>query len=179
MLVFECPSCKTKLQVADEHAGKTIACPKCQTKATVPTPVEPEVEVAIVEPDAVPVQPKANVRSNEPDDNVDDDNYGDEPEEARPRRKRKPITDTGAAKAAAGIGGMSIASILLIAGGVLSLLRLPGVPISGRRQGARGRGARNRPTISNKSAWRRKRSTTSTNACPFNGSDQQPLAGPR
>jgi len=38
MLTFACPSCQTKLQAADEHAGKTIQCPTCQAKAIVPTP---------------------------------------------------------------------------------------------------------------------------------------------
>ena len=37
MLVFECPSCKTKLQAAPEHAGKAIVCPTCGTNATIPS----------------------------------------------------------------------------------------------------------------------------------------------
>ena len=38
MIVFECPACQKKLQVAAEHVGKNIACPNCKTKMTVPTP---------------------------------------------------------------------------------------------------------------------------------------------
>ena len=36
MLHFECPSCKSKLQAADDFAGKSIVCPTCQQSATVP-----------------------------------------------------------------------------------------------------------------------------------------------
>src|ERR1043165_487462 len=120
MLVFECPSCKTKLQVADEHAGKTIACPKCKTKATVPKQNEPEVEVTIVEPDAVTARPAKSATSNKARDSEDRDEgedarYEDEEQEDRPRRRRK-----SSSGAAVGIAGMGIGSILLIGGGILS-----------------------------------------------------------
>ncbi len=36
MLIFECPACKTKLQAAEEHAGKTIQCPQCKQMSPVP-----------------------------------------------------------------------------------------------------------------------------------------------
>ena len=72
MLMFECESCKTKLKVADEHAGKTIACPKCKTKSTVPIPVEPAVEVAIVEPDVIqPERKRTRKRSRDDDEGHD------------------------------------------------------------------------------------------------------------
>jgi hypothetical protein len=44
MIVFECPSCKKSLQVADEHAGKSSVCPQCQHVAAVPVMAEAAAE---------------------------------------------------------------------------------------------------------------------------------------
>ncbi len=43
MIVFECPSCKAKLQVADQHAGATIQCPTCKGMTSAPKNVETSV----------------------------------------------------------------------------------------------------------------------------------------
>src|SRR5690242_4665811 len=52
MIVFECPSCNAKLQLADEHAGKTIQCPSC--KATTPAPADAGAITAAVPTGAAP-----------------------------------------------------------------------------------------------------------------------------
>ncbi len=36
MLNFKCPSCNTRIQAADEHAGTEIACPECNVGVTIP-----------------------------------------------------------------------------------------------------------------------------------------------
>jgi hypothetical protein len=36
MIVFDCPVCKSTLQMLDEHAGKLMVCPHCQATATIP-----------------------------------------------------------------------------------------------------------------------------------------------
>ncbi|HZZ81587.1 MAG TPA: DUF1559 domain-containing protein [Gemmataceae bacterium] len=36
MIIFNCPGCHAKLQVSDEHAGKTMRCPNCKHTATIP-----------------------------------------------------------------------------------------------------------------------------------------------
>jgi hypothetical protein len=43
-----CPSCHTRFQVADQHAGKTGACPKCKGPIEIP---KPEDEVLIHTPE--------------------------------------------------------------------------------------------------------------------------------
>src|SRR5689334_19014388 len=40
-LVIECPSCKSKLKVADNALGKSVRCSKCQTSFKVPAPAPP------------------------------------------------------------------------------------------------------------------------------------------
>ena len=49
MIAFQCPSCKTALQAAEEYAGRMIVCPDCKASAQIPSssaPVGP-VEAAI------------------------------------------------------------------------------------------------------------------------------------
>ena len=106
MLIFECPSCKTKLQAAEEHAGKSIKCPKCQTMATVPqSPAA--AEGITVEP------PMVTAVTTSDDGNRDDD---------RPRRRRRDEDSGRPVKAAA---GMSVALILAIVFGVGCCLVVP------------------------------------------------------
>lgn len=38
MLNIRCPSCNTRIQTADEHAGTEIACPECNAGVTIPSP---------------------------------------------------------------------------------------------------------------------------------------------
>ena len=106
MLIFECPSCKTKLQAAEDHAGKSIKCPKCQTMATVPqSPAA--AEGITVEP------PMVTAVTTSDDGNRDDD---------RPRRRRRDEDSGRPVKAAA---GMSVALILAIVFGVGCCLVVP------------------------------------------------------
>jgi len=99
MIAFDCPSCKTKLQVADEHAGKTIQCPTCQAMATAPQAIgEAAITVTPVKVAPTAVSAKsAATRDDEPDD-----------ERPRPKRGNSGAT---AAKAA---GGASLVVILLL-----------------------------------------------------------------
>jgi phage FluMu protein Com len=54
-ITFSCP-CGKILRVADEHAGKRVKCPACNTISSVPAP-EPEPVFEIVEPAPKPVTP--------------------------------------------------------------------------------------------------------------------------
>jgi predicted Zn finger-like uncharacterized protein len=111
MLTFECPACKTKLQVADAHAGKTVQCPSCKGMATAPTPdadgitadvpVAPVVDDAVTTPEHAPTS-KAGRRDRDDDD---DD---------RDHRRRPRSGSSGAAKA-----GMSAGAIIAIVIGLL------------------------------------------------------------
>ena len=115
MLIFECPSCKSKLQVPDEHAGKTIKCPKCQATAKVPLAEDDDAveDAAVTTPENAPaVKKKAKRRREEPDEDDEEDDDDD-----RPRRRRD--ADDGVSTAAKA-GGMSAVVIVLAALGFLS-----------------------------------------------------------
>ena len=43
MIRFTCPTCVIVLQAPLEHAGTTVACPKCKSKITVPSPASASV----------------------------------------------------------------------------------------------------------------------------------------
>src|SRR5262245_31743436 len=60
-----CPSCRARFALADELAGKTVRCQRCQTTFSVPQPealpeavpvVEPAEEAELVEPAVEPRQ---------------------------------------------------------------------------------------------------------------------------
>ncbi len=120
MLIFECPSCKTKLQVAEEHAGKTMKCPKCQHTAPVPKQDDPAAKAVTADPMAAlppaketavttPEQAQASRASKSERRRADDEDAGD-----RPRRRRK-ASDSSDADVAAKTGA-GIAMVLLILG---------------------------------------------------------------
>ena len=46
---FACPECDQKLQTDDAHAGRTVRCPKCNAKVTVPSPPEASPAPAVAE----------------------------------------------------------------------------------------------------------------------------------
>ena len=111
MIVFECPSCMMKLQVAEEHAGKTIQCPSCKTMATAPKGEAPGAEAVMVA-HAVDPPPPAPTAVTTPE------------HAAQPRPRSAPGNDdhprrrddsTAAAKAAGGIG---VGVILLVVFGL-------------------------------------------------------------
>ena len=94
MLTFPCPSCNAKLQVAEEHAGKTVACPECKAKATVPQTSQPidaitsalsPASAPAAEPTAVttPENTKSSKRSRKDRDDDDDDDRDDRPRAGR------------------------------------------------------------------------------------------------
>lgn len=130
MIVFHCSSCNAKLQAAEEHAGKTIVCPECQTRATIPSTTEPAADAITADPvvsapaPAPPTAvttpehaPAAKKRTQDRDDDRDDDR-----DEDRPRRDR---SGAGAAAAA----GMGAGMIILIVVGVVGCIGLSVVGI--------------------------------------------------
>jgi uncharacterized Zn finger protein (UPF0148 family) len=113
MIVFECPSCKKKLQAADEHAGKAIKCPGCQNTASVPVSAEQAAAAVSAAPSASAPPPDAvttpeetkKSRRKRDDDDDDDDRRG--------RRRRDRGSDQPRAKS-----GMSVGLILAIVFGI-------------------------------------------------------------
>jgi uncharacterized Zn finger protein (UPF0148 family) len=88
MIVFDCPGCKSKLQVADEHAGKVMRCPSCQHTAAIPSA---DAEAVSAEPIALPPPslPDVSDRKRADDDKRDDDPDEGERDDDRPRRRRR------------------------------------------------------------------------------------------
>jgi len=64
MIRFNCPSCKSVLQVADNHTGAMAACPKCKAQMTVPvaTPAHPNPAPIVSEPPDQPTTPAQGQR---------------------------------------------------------------------------------------------------------------------
>ena len=123
MIVFECASCNKKLQVADEHAGKTITCPGCKAKATVPAQPQAAPPSDAVEPDYPPAinsdksrRAKQDIDAEEPEG----DEPGDRPTRRKPSSKgpRPTTKESGAGKMLLYIGGGIAAFVMLVVGGV-------------------------------------------------------------
>lgn len=85
MIVFDCPACRSKLQVADEHAGKLMRCPSCQQTAPIPSA---DASAVAAEPIAPP-PPAPPVALPAPSWDQADGNDPDERAEDRPRRRRR------------------------------------------------------------------------------------------
>jgi uncharacterized Zn finger protein (UPF0148 family) len=102
MLVFDCPGCKAKLQVADEHAGKQMRCPSCQTTATIPSAQASAVSAEPIAPPA-PVAPPAR------DEDVERD-------EERPRRRGRDRDDADRSPPKKSGMGLALVLILVFAG---------------------------------------------------------------
>jgi hypothetical protein len=98
-ITFNCP-CGKALRVADEHAGRRVKCPACQTIGTVPEP-EPQFEI-VEEPEEqlapAPAKPRPVAKPAPHDDEDDDDGRGysvakknrDDEDDEKPRAKKKP-----------------------------------------------------------------------------------------
>ena len=100
-IVFTCPCGKT-LRVADEHAGKRVKCPACNSVATVPAaePMFEVVENTAAPPPPPPPKPKPVAKAQAVDDDDEDDRgYGvaksargrkdeDEEDEDKPSKKK-------------------------------------------------------------------------------------------
>ncbi len=114
MITFECPSCHTKLQVKDEHAGRAIVCPTCKTAATAPESEEAaEGAIQSEAPSEAPAKPTAVTKpehAKKSRASQDADGTGDE----RPRRRADADDASGAAVKA----GMGAGVIILIVLGV-------------------------------------------------------------
>lgn len=107
MIVFECPSCQTKLQVAEEHAGATIQCPKCKQAASAPKSAGAEAITATT-PAAPPSPPPTAVTTE--------------------RRARLPDRDSADDKGATGkkaAAGIGVGMVLLIVFGVMGCCVVP------------------------------------------------------
>ncbi len=104
-ITFDCP-CGKALRVGDEHAGRRVKCPACNTVGLVPAPepppdAEPDFEIVEDEPKKNVVGKPVTKASYDDDD--DDDDGGrrgysvksrsrddDDEEEERPKPKKKP-----------------------------------------------------------------------------------------
>jgi uncharacterized Zn finger protein (UPF0148 family) len=85
MIVFDCPACKSKLQVPDEHAGKLMRCPSCQKTAPIPSADATAVAAEPIPPPAAAPVKVPTPAWDQPDANED----RDERDEDRPRRRRR------------------------------------------------------------------------------------------
>jgi hypothetical protein len=101
-ITFDC-SCGKVLRVPDEHAGKRVKCPACNTVGSVPAP-EPQFEVVEDEPQeqlaprSAPARPVAKPAARRDEDDDEDDkplkvamkSRRDDDDEDEPRPKKKP-----------------------------------------------------------------------------------------
>ncbi|MBI2808149.1 MAG: DUF1559 domain-containing protein [Planctomycetes bacterium] len=124
MLVFNCPKCDTKMQAAEEYAGKTTVCPECNASTQIPSTdaisADPKVSVPTSAPaDGITTPDQTQTRKKPAGAGRDDDDDDD-----RPRRR-----DRGAADAKkAGMGAGMI--VLLVVGIVSCVLCVPAILIA-------------------------------------------------
>ncbi|HZZ81588.1 MAG TPA: DUF1559 domain-containing protein [Gemmataceae bacterium] len=85
MIVFECPGCHAKLQVADEHAGKIMRCPTCQHTATIPSADANAVSAEPIPAIPAPSAPTPAAENRERDNQ--DDRDRDKEDDGRGRRR--------------------------------------------------------------------------------------------
>ncbi len=123
MLQFECPNCKTRMQAAEEFAGKTTACPECSTPTTIPDAPASASPAGITATPPVPTPAGAVTASEKPHPGAAADDATDED---RPRRRRSaPSNDVGKAAAA----GMSVGLIVAIVVGLVACVGISVVAI--------------------------------------------------
>lgn len=133
MQVFQCPSCKTKMQASEAHAGKKVACPGCGAHVKVPSPeapadaieaapavastaaAPPDEPAAITTPENVAAARKPKGKDRDNDDRDTDDREDDDRADDKLRRRGRSAASAAATGAAV---GTSVGLIVLIVVGV-------------------------------------------------------------
>jgi predicted Zn finger-like uncharacterized protein len=168
MLNFDCPSCRAKLQVTDEHVGKKVQCPHC--KQLVAALEEAIVATPVAAPPLPPAPPNAVTASEHQAAAATERRAEDDrDEEDRPRRRRREQPP-----ARKGMGAGLILLIVLgvgicVVGPILVALLVPAV------QKVREAAARTQSTNNLKQLGLCFASFHDVNKrLPFNGSDQAP-----
>jgi LSD1 subclass zinc finger protein len=131
MLVFPCPSCGAKLQMAEDLAGKKVRCASCQ--AVVSAPEKSETSDAITAGPGPAVSSAAISSAGKSGPGPKRSADADEPDrdEDRPAGRRPQGGDVGkaAATTAAVAGGLGIGAVVAIIGGIVAVLCLCGLVI--------------------------------------------------
>jgi hypothetical protein len=121
MILFECWSCKTKMQAAEEHAGLTVECPSCQLRTTVPSPESAAMSVTASPPPPSPAAESSSTGVTTPEvaqsaaEAKKERRREGEDDPSTTRRDRRDAAQVGGAVAA---GGMSVGLIVGIVLGV-------------------------------------------------------------
>jgi hypothetical protein len=120
MIVFDCPGCHAKLQVAGEHAGKIMRCPTCQHTAKIPSAETNAVSAEPIAPPAPAAPPPAPAPASEPSwDRDNDERDRDERDDKdRPRRRRRRDRDDREDDREPAKSGSSSTWIILVVVGV-------------------------------------------------------------
>ncbi len=117
MLIFECPSCNTKMQAAEEHAGKTTVCPACGLRTKIPSSDAAPADAITADPGVgaapTPTPDAITTPEHVAAGKTSDDRDRDDANDVR-RPRRRDGDNTGAAVAT----GMSVGMIVLIVLGV-------------------------------------------------------------
>jgi Zn-finger nucleic acid-binding protein len=116
-IIVTCPSCQTKLKVAEPTVGKQISCPNCTFGFVAKEELAP-VELVQATPPPLPrrsMPPEEDERS--PRDFRRDDEEDHDDLDERPRRKKKYAGPGFLARSAAALGTCGI--VCLILGGIL------------------------------------------------------------
>jgi Protein of unknown function (DUF1559) len=128
MIAFQCPSCKTALQAAEEYAGKMIVCPDCQATAQIPSPsapliVVPEAQATPVE-NAIAAAPVTAVLVTSPATGVTTPELVSKTKAPAGRERRRDEEPTSAAAK-----GMGAGMIVLLVLGVVGCVGISSVAI--------------------------------------------------
>ena len=81
-IAISCPECSARIRVADESAGKSVRCPKCQTRMEVP----------------------------QPESAADDEQEEERPAKVRKKKRRKKTTGSGSTRLL--IGGLAVVALI-------------------------------------------------------------------
>ena len=138
MLKIKCPGCEAGLRVDESKRGRTVRCPKCEHRFTVPAPPPPEdeeeeVELLVVEKPKPKKKRKSYGLKDEPEAPRPMPRYDrdDEEDEDRPRirRKRRGKTAVGFAGFLTAEWNLDKIVVVLVAGFWLIFTGLSLVPV--------------------------------------------------